>query len=207
MGRIVKSLMERVHAPLYASRLRALVRCIIPHLQDGDQVLDVGCGFGALGKAILDAPSCPPRVHIQGVERQRRDHELIDVQGYDGLTIPYAAKTYDVVILADVLHHAVDADRLMNECIRVSKRLLIIKDHRVRGLFSRERLVLLDWVANAPFGVPCLYRFLTDAQWAETFQRYRLAIQEEMTSMRLYPVGLNRLFGEALHYFAVLRVP
>jgi len=170
-------------------------------------VLDVGCGTGFLGRAILETPSCPSRVHIHGVERHRRDHELIDVQAYDGLTIPYGEKTYDVVILADVLHHADEPERLMSECIRVSKRLLIIKDHQVKGLFARQRLALLDWIANAPFGVPCLYRFWTAAQWTETFRRHRLTIEDEVTSMGLYPFWLNLLFGEGLHYFAVFRIP
>ncbi len=203
----MKGMLKRLHAPVYASRIQTLARCITPHLREGDRVLDVGCGSGLLGRAILDAATCPPRIRIHGVEQRPRGHEPIDVQAYDGLTIPYGEKTYDVVILADVLHHADEPDRLMIECIRVSKRLLIIKDHQVKGLFARQRLVLLDWVANAPFGVPCLYRFWTAAQWTETLRRHRLTIEDEVTSMGLYPFGLNRLFGGGLHYFVVLRIP
>ena len=33
----------------------------------------------------------------------RRGNELIPVEGYDGVVIPYAADSFDVVILADVL--------------------------------------------------------------------------------------------------------
>ena len=207
MGRVVQSLMERVHAPVYASRLRALVRCITPHLQDGDQVLDVGCGFGALGKAILDAPSCPRGVRFKGLERVSRGSALIDGETYDGLTIPFADRTYDVVILADVLHHEADPDRLLRECIRVSRRLLIIKDHQRRGFFARQRLALLDWAANSPYGVPCLYQYRTSSEWAASHRRHSLVVEQELTAMSLYPVGLNWLFGGGLHYFAALRVP
>ena len=67
-GGLVNKVMERVHAPVYASRLRELVRRITPHLLEGDRVLDVGCGCGALGTAILETPSCPPGVRIDGLE-------------------------------------------------------------------------------------------------------------------------------------------
>ncbi|OGX44225.1 MAG: hypothetical protein A3I71_03260 [Omnitrophica WOR_2 bacterium RIFCSPLOWO2_02_FULL_63_16] len=203
----LRAFVKRLHAPIHTSRIQALARCVIPYLREGDRVLDVGCGTGFLGKAILETPSCPARIHIHGVERSRRDHELIDVQAYDGLTIPYGEKTHDVVILADVLHHAWEPERLMRECIRVSRRLVIIKDHQVKGLLARPRLVLFDWVANAPFGVPCLYRFWTAAQWTETCRRHRLAIEDEVASTDLYPRWLNLLIGGALQYFAVFRVP
>ena len=62
------AVMRRLHEPIYASRLRELVRRITPRLVEGDRVLDVGCGFGALGKAILDHPACPPGVEIRGLE-------------------------------------------------------------------------------------------------------------------------------------------
>ena len=203
----LRALLKRLHAPIYDRRIRTLASHITPHLREGDRVLDVGCGCGELGRAILDAPSCPPAVRVCGVEQRRRGNEPIDVQAFDGLTIPGAERTYDVVMLADVLHHIADPERLVQECIRVSKRLLIIKDHTVNGVLARQRLALLDWAANAPYGVPCLYRYRTAAQWTEAFHRHRLVVEEARTSMALYPFGLDLLFGGPLHCFTVLRVP
>lgn len=204
---LLRAFLKRLHAPFHESRIQTLARRVTPYLQEGDRVLDVGCGTGFLGRAILETPSCPSRIQIHGVERHRREHELIEVQAYDGLTIPYGEKTYDVVILADVLHHVADPERLVQECIRVSKRLLIIKDHQVKGWLARQRLVLLDWVANAPFGIQCFYRFWTAAQWTEVFRRHRLVVEDELTSMDLYPFGLDLFFGGPLHCFAVLKIP
>ncbi|WP_414571562.1 class I SAM-dependent methyltransferase [Nostoc sp. CCY 9925] len=189
------------------SRLRNLVRCITPHLREGDCVLDVGCGFGTLGKALLDTPLCPLNLRVEGLERVKRGKEPIKVLAYDGMTIPHPDNTYDVVILADVLHHEHDPDRLIGECIRISRRLVIIKDHQLKGLLSWLRVSFIDWAANAPYGVPCLYRYNTPKQWINLRHQHKLTIIEEKSSMQLYPPVVNLLFGRSLQYLAVMQVP
>ena len=200
-------LMKRMHAPVYASRLRELVRQIVPHLRPGDHVLDVGCGYGTLGRALLDAPARPADVDVRGLERVKRGGEAIPVDEYDGKTIPYGDRSFDVVIVADVLHHEPDPHRLISECARVSRRLLIIKDHKVEGPLAQQRISLLDWAANAPYGVPCLYRYNTPAEWEQWKQRHGLAPEAELKSLRLYPFPYNAVFTGKLQYMGVFRVP
>jgi SAM-dependent methyltransferase len=199
-------LMKRLHAPVYASRLAGLVRRIVPHLRRGDRVLDVGCGYGTLGRAILDAKDCPADVDVRGLERVKRGGEAIPVDEYDGRTIPYPDGSFDVVIVADVLHHEQDPHRLIAECKRVSCRLLIIKDHKVEGPLAQQRISLLDWAANAPYGVPCLYRYNTPAQWDQWQKRHALTVEAEMTSLRLYPFPYNLVFTGRLQYMGIFRV-
>ncbi len=50
----MKTLMRRLHAPIYEARVRELVRQITPHLRAGDRVLDVGWMLG-VGGAKSDA--------------------------------------------------------------------------------------------------------------------------------------------------------
>ena len=197
-------LMRRMHKSVYDSRIRALVEVICPHLQQGDRVLDVGCGTGALGRALMDSARCPAGVHVEGLERVRRGNEAIVVHAYDGATMPMADASYDVVMLADVLHHEEDPVRLLSEAKRVAKRILIIKDHRLGGLFARQRISLLDWAANAPYGVPCLYRYNTLNQWADWYAKVGLGVKQELTSMKLYPPMYNWFFGNRLQYLAVV---
>lgn len=171
----------------------------------GDRVLDVGCGFGALGRAIMDDPACPPGVTVQGLERVVREGTRIPVTGYDGAAMPYDDGAFDVVILADVLHHEADPERLLAESARVARRRLVVKDHVLEGFLARPRVCFIDWAANAPYGVPCRYEYNTLAGWRALLQRHGLALEHEQTSMRLYPPLLNLLFGRRLHYLAVLR--
>jgi SAM-dependent methyltransferase len=201
---MLSGLMRRMHKSVYESRIRVLVDVICPHLEKGDRVLDVGCGTGALGRALMDSPGCPPEVHVEGLERVRRGNEMIVVHEYDGVTMPMADASADVVMLADVIHHEADPLRLLSEARRVARRIVIIKDHRLGAPFAQQRISLLDWAANAPYGVPCLYRYNTLSQWGEWYKKLGLGVKQEVTSMKLYPPAYNWFFGNRLQYFAVL---
>ncbi len=204
---VLSGVLKRFHGPVYAERIRVLTDLIVPNLEQGDRVLDVGSGSGALGRAVLDAPGRPPGVEVRGLERSRRGDEAIPTDAYDGETPPYPAGAFDVVILADVLHHEADPLRLLSACARLSRRLVIIKDHQVAGPLAWPRIALIDWAANAPYGVPCRFRYNTPADWVDWRDRQGLKVVKEWNALRLYPQPYNALFGNRLQYMAVLRVP
>ena len=194
--------MAALHGPIYRSRLRELVARITPHLRPGDRVLDVGCGNGTLGRALMEAS---PKVVVEGLERFARGGEPIVVHRYEGGRMPFPDGAYDAVIVADVLHHEEDPDALLRECARVSRRLVIVKDHQVKGLLAQQRVSFMDWAANAPYGVKCLYRYNTPAQWAALPGKLGLEVVEQLGSMKVYPPVVNAVFGGGLHHFAVLK--
>lgn len=200
---MLRRLMSTMHAPIYESRLRELVARLTPHLRSGDRVLDVGCGGGTLGAALMEATD---GVVVEGLERFKRGGEPIEVHEYDGGAIPLDDDSYDVVILADVLHHEEDPGRLLSECARVASRLLIIKDHQVNGPLAQSRISFIDWAANAPYGVKCLYQYNTLDEWRRSHEQHELRVVEEQTSMDLYPPVVNLMFGRRLQYLAVLDV-
>jgi ubiquinone/menaquinone biosynthesis C-methylase UbiE len=197
----MRRLMSAAHEPIYKCRIEELVRRIGPHLQNGDRVLDVGCGGGMLGAAIMQQN---PGVEVTGLERFKRGEEKIAVHEYNGIKIPFTDCSFDVVIIADVLHHEHDPDRLIAECARVSQRLLIIKDHKVMGPVSWMRVALIDWAANAPYGVQCLFRYNSLSDWHRAYQRHQLTLVEEADSLNIYPLFINFLFGRRLQYFSVV---
>ena len=197
-------LFKLLHRPVYRRRIQVLSSTILQHLEPGDRVLDVGCGFGALGRALLDHPRAPSGLAVAGLERVKRGDEMIEVQSYDGVTMPAEDNGFDVVVLADVIHHEADSDRLLSEAARVAKRLLIIKDHKPDGWMSQERISLMDWAANTAYGVPCLYRYNTRDGWHALFDRFGLSLIAEADRMGLYPWPYSWVFTPRLQYFAAL---
>ncbi len=208
MSRIAHPLitaLRYLHRPIYKMRLQSLQQEILPILRAGDRVLDVGWGSGALGRSISDSPKCPPRVEVIGLEKFRRGGERAIVNFYDGQKIPYPDKSFDVVILADVLHHASDPCNLISECARVVRRVLIIKDHKVEGFLAHQRISLMDWASNVQYGILCFYRYNTLKEWGKLFGRFDLEIETEMDSMKTYPSIINFFFGGRIQFMAVLR--
>ena len=169
-------------------------------LKDGDRVLDVGCGAGKLGQQLM---SKRPGLLVEGLEKFPRGNEPIRVYAYDGDRFPFDDGAYDVAIVADVLHHDDNPLKVLGECRRVAKRYVVVKDHLVSGAFSYMRISLLDWAANMPYGVRCLYKYWTLDEWKAMFEEAGLSIILVRTSMRLYHPVLDVVFGGGLHLLAL----
>ncbi len=204
LSSVISAPMALLHRPIYNHRLRVLLDAIIPHIRAGDQVVDVGCGNGTLAHAIATDPRTPEGVRVRGLERYPRGGEPVEVIPYDGERMPFGDNEIDVVIVADVLHHEPNPDHLADECARVAGRHLIVKDHQVKGVLAQQRISFLDWAANAPYGVPCLYRYNTPSEWVAFRERLGMDPVEVRDGMRVYPIVFEQIFGGSLHYLAVL---
>lgn len=201
-------LLSRLHKPIYEKRIQVLSSLILESLEDGDRILDIGSGFGALGERLLKAAAEAGKgIDIQGLEKHPRGGEQIETLAFDGYDIPCENGHYDVVILADVVHHEEDYMRLLKEAARVTRRLLIIKDHTPVGFLGHARICFMDWAANSPYGVKCLYRYFPAARWRSIFDELGLEVVRELESIRLYPQPFNVLFGNRLQYFAAAAKP
>lgn len=196
--------MKAMHAPVYRSRLAGLVDAITPELRAADRVLDAGCGSGQLGRALMDAL---PGLVVAGLERAVRDGAAIEVTAYDGVTFPFEDDAFDVVVVADVVHHDPEPLRVLSECRRVAKRLVILKDHKVDGpalTLPYRRICLMDWAANLPYGIPCLYDYPTRKGWHQRFAEVGCKVQNEHLRMQLYPPPYRWFFTPRLQYLAVI---
>jgi ubiquinone/menaquinone biosynthesis C-methylase UbiE len=202
---MVKWLLRAAHRPIYERRLEVLATKITSHLRPGDTVLDIGCGSGMLGDAVLKHGNCPKGVTYSGLERQKRGGEPIEVMEHQSGPLPFPDQSFDVVILADVLHHEKQEAFLLGEAARLSRRCVVVKDHKPEGFLGFWRVCFLDWAANNPYNVKCLYRYHTSGEWQALFAELGLTPVQEDTSIDLYPQVFNLIFGRRLQYFAVLQ--
>jgi SAM-dependent methyltransferase len=202
---VLKAILRSIHEPIYRKRVDVVSELIVSQLETNDTVLDIGCGSGRLGAAVLEHRNCPAGISYRGLEKVRRGGEPIEVIEHVTRPLPFEDRKFDVVILADVLHHEEQESSLIAEAVRVCRRLLIVKDHKPEGLFGFWRVCFLDWAANNPHEVKCLYRYHTREEWLGIFEEHRLAPIVEQTSIDLYPPLMNLIFGKRLQYFAALR--
>ena len=87
---MLKRLLSKLHAPVYRKRLEVLTSLLLPHLREGDAVLDVGCGSGQLGIELMErAKEKMIHVRVSGLERFPRGDEPILVTRYDGRRFPF----------------------------------------------------------------------------------------------------------------------
>jgi hypothetical protein len=96
---------------------------------------------------------------------------------------------------------------MLREAVRVSRQVLVIKDHLADGFLARPTLRFMDWVGNAPHGVALPYNYWPRAAWMTAFLTLGLTVKVWNTEVPLYPWPASWVFGRSLHMIAQLGVP
>jgi len=196
------SVLGQVHSGyVHARRVQVLARALSEILPRDARVIDVGCGDGALSELIA---ASRPDVTMTGVDVLVRSNTRIPVKEFDGTKLPFADRSFDVVMFVDVLHHTIDPNVLLSEAARVSKRYVVIKDHLRDGLFAEATLRLMDQVGNARHGVALPYNYWNLKQWDAALFALQLEKKAWRTELGLYPWPASLLFSRGLHFLARL---
>ncbi|HEX6850601.1 MAG TPA: class I SAM-dependent methyltransferase [Candidatus Polarisedimenticolaceae bacterium] len=196
------SLLGRLHGGYVHERRTTVLRDILtPWIPPGARVLDVGCGDGLLAERIGEAR---PDVAIEGVEVLVRPEVRIPVRPFDGLRLPYPDGAFDAVLLVDVVHHAEEPEALLLETARVSRGVVLIKDHTREGFLAGPTLRFMDRVGNARHGVDIPGSYWPERVWRETLPRLGFEIEAWTADLPLYPAWAAWWFGRSLHFAARL---
>lgn len=190
----------RIIAGLLAGKIAAL-----PETNSLCKCIDIGCGDMRISGMIsnilpLSNWECID-LHPGG-----RGAEWEKYQQFDGKTIPFPAQTFNVAILADVLHHCNDAQALLREAKRVA-RYVVIKDHYEYGRYSRTMLRAMDIYGNWAYGVRIPDKYFDKVSFAEMCKQLCLEITDISIGLELYkhlPILRNLLRSE-WQFVAVLK--
>ena len=183
-------------------RIRSLIGGLDRMIPAGDSVLDVGCGNGAIGAALAGSGS---RVVVGAETRSRASCEIPSVV-FDGFALPAATDSVDWVLFVDVLHHAVDAERIVEDARRVARRGVVIKDHYGNTTRARKVLAFMDWVGNRHLDVDLQDNYLSRRQWDVLWAGSGLTVDELTEDLDLYPWPVKPLFERGLHFMARLTI-
>jgi ubiquinone/menaquinone biosynthesis C-methylase UbiE len=181
-------------------QISRLISLLIP--EEVSTMLDVGAGTGEMAKAI---GVFRPDLMITGVDIYARPRTLIPIIKYDGYRLPFGDSSTDAVAIIDVLHHCSNQVGVLNECVRVSKKWVIIKDHVSENIIDKLTLSFMDWIGNKAHGVALSYNYLSSYRWTETFIEVGLHTVKHIKQLNLYPMPFDNIFGRSLHCLYLLK--
>ncbi len=192
----------------HGRRVRLLVDALAERVPRGATLLDLGCGDLGIADGLRQARALSRCVGAdvwpaRGATPAGCEYRQIALLG----PLPWDARAFDVVLLADVLHHVERPDALLREALRVGARVLV-KDHFEYGWPSRAVLRALDWLGNRAYGVPVPGRYFTPASFDDLVARLgaRARIEPGLDLYGHWPFG-RLLVPARLHFIAELTAP
>jgi SAM-dependent methyltransferase len=200
LGKAMKSMVGFFHQHLVQQRRQERLSQHLAELaggQPGLSVLDVGCGSGQiaanLGRRLNQA-------QIEGVDVLVRPNTYIPVRPFDGQQLPFPDGSFDYVLLVDVLHHTLDPQEVLRECLRVSRRGVWLKDHLCNSAWDRFRLRVLDWVGNWGHGVALPYNYLSGLEWKRVFFELKVTPRRWRQRLGMYPEVFRWLLEGSMNF-------
>lgn len=148
------------------------------YLDNSEMVLDIGAGDGGLANELQKKLN---KVNITGVDVYPQIKTYIPITIYDGKTLPYPDNSFDAVMINDVLHHDEHPDIILREARRVSKNLVLIKDHYWNNSVDYNLIKWVDHLGNSSYGVRLPYNYMKLDVWHEMFRVNKLQMIGQRT--------------------------
>jgi SAM-dependent methyltransferase len=173
-------------------------------IQDGEEVLDVGCGDARLLRDLGLFRSLKRRVGID-VDLPTSADPAIQVAAYDGQALPFPDRSFDSVVFGYFLHYLTrdHAVGLLEEGCRVARRNVFVLDdsqprwsfwYRLRNRLERLRSDILYRAVSGD-----LYRSASNEEMYLTYDGWRTLLDAlpGVASVEVEP--LDRISGLIHH--------
>ena len=196
-----RALSEHYHRVNTSPRHERISNNLAKHIGRAESILDVGCGTGLLTTEVGKKVGA---TRLAGVDVAPRAEAFIDVKMYDGFHLPFEDRSFDAVMIVDVLHHCEDATQVLRECVRVAKNAVAIKDHFSFGKLSAATLLFMDRFGNWRESVAVRGTYFSPSEWVTMFDQARGHITELSWPMRMHDLPWRIVGWPELQFTAKL---
>ena len=169
----------------YAVMLRKMRIRIWPRIEKwiaGTNILDVGLGSGTNARFLQERGFSVTGLDVKNMSLYP---DIVPVL-YDGTTMPFSDRSFDTALLLHVLHHCGDFKRVLEETLRVARRVIVIED-TYRNWLEYQAIAANDMVANWEF-FPHPYQ--SDRQWRGIFSSLDATLMHAETWSETFVVGI-----------------
>jgi SAM-dependent methyltransferase len=167
-------------------------------------MLDIGCSDGRIAARVAARLGVPT---VNGADVELQPDARIDVTVYDGRTLPFDDRSFDLVTIVDVLHHAEDPAVVLTEARRVLRDggAVVVKDHVRHGVWSDQVLLRMDTASN--FGVHEVTRgrYLSMSEWVALVARCEGVIEDLEWPFRVHPLPWHLVARDSYHLLFAVR--
>src|SRR4030042_354389 len=167
--------------------------------------LDVGCGDMQIAEHIAGilpntSWTCIDTFHVP--ENNIHKDKWVKYIKFDGVTIPFEKKAFDIVLFCDVLHHAGDAMLSLLKQAGCIADYVLIKDHLEYSWYSRFILRLMDIYGNWGYGVSIPRKYFTTHSFRDSIALSELSEMHLHVGIELYPqLPLLRIILKPEYHF------
>lgn len=155
-------------------RAKRVAKEIVGSVHSPERVLDLGCG----GMDVAYHVQSALRVPVVGMDIINMNKTDLPFCIGDAVKLPFADQSFDVVYVALVLHHTRHPEDVLEECIRVTRKSLLVLEDVFQSPIERETLKVLDWIGNHTISskIPFPFNFKSEVQWVSLFERLKFKL-------------------------------
>ena len=154
-------------------RAEAMVKRFEPFIEEGEAVVDIGCGYCHAGRILQQRKGCAVTggdMHIGGPMAPG-----VPVVVCDGGRLPFADRRFETALLLTVLHHCTRPEEVLTEAVRVARQRLVVIEDRCRTPRERIAAAVKDRLINIEIvGHPCQTR--APDEWEALFTGMDLSV-------------------------------
>jgi ubiquinone/menaquinone biosynthesis C-methylase UbiE len=141
-----QNLINKIISKLWLNDAYRKIEAFEIFLNKNDKIIDIGGGLGTVSYILNKKGFSTIVIDLHDLSIFQEIQPIV----YNGTTIPYDDKSFDVALVLTVLHHAKSPEIILNEAKRVAKRIIVIEDV-YNSLLQKYITFVIDSFANFQF--------------------------------------------------------